>query len=223
MTLPRTPWTFTDGRTLDVGTLYCIGRNYAAHAAEMGAQVPSDPIVFLKPPAAVVAGDTAIDLPSWSADVHHEVELVVVLGTDLDNADPAAALDAVAGYAVGLDLTARDVQAGAKQRGEPWAVAKSWKGSAPVSHVVPRSTSGDGPFEISLDVNGQRRQYGSTAQMERSIATLIAFCSRLFSLRAGDAIFTGTPQGVARLQPGDAVALHLHGLIHAHFTCRSAP
>jgi 2-keto-4-pentenoate hydratase/2-oxohepta-3-ene-1,7-dioic acid hydratase in catechol pathway len=223
MTLHRTPWSFTDGRTMDVGTLYCIGRNYAAHAAEMGATVPTDPIVFLKPPAAIIAEGSVIQLPSWSSDVHHEVELVAVIGKDADNVSIDDALDCVAGYAVGLDLTARDIQAGAKQRGEPWAVAKSWRGSAPISRVVPRSISGDGPFVVSLDVNNVRRQHGRTSQMERSVATLVSFCSRVFTLRAGDAIFTGTPEGVARLNDGDHIVMTLDNLVQASFTSRSSP
>jgi 2-keto-4-pentenoate hydratase/2-oxohepta-3-ene-1,7-dioic acid hydratase in catechol pathway len=192
-------WIFTDGTTMPVGTMYCIGRNYAAHAAEMGASVPTDPIVFLKPPSAYAADGSTITLPSFSTNVHHEVELVVVIGPNRS----------IAGYAVGLDLTARDVQARAKERGEPWATAKSWASSAPVSHVLPAAQAGNGPYTVVLDVNGERRQHGSTDQMERSIAQLIDYIDSVFRLREGDCIFTGTPEGVAPIKPGNTAVAHL--------------
>lgn len=192
-------WIFTDGRTIPVGTMYCIGRNYAAHAAEMGASVPTDPIVFLKPPSAYAADGSTIALPEFSTNVHHEVELVVVIGPNRS----------IAGYAVGLDLTARDIQAKAKERGEPWATAKSWASSAPVSHVLPAEQAGPGPFTVVLDVNGEQRQHGSTDQMERSIAQLIDYVDSVFRLREGDCIFTGTPEGVAAIKPGDTAVAQL--------------
>ena len=193
-----TEWIFTDGTTMPIGTMYCIGRNYAAHAAEMGASVPTDPIVFLKPPSAYAADGSTIALPSFSMNVHHEVELVVVIGPNRS----------IAGYAVGLDLTARDIQAKAKERGEPWATAKSWASSAPVSHVLPAAQAGPGPFTVALDVNGERRQHGSTDQMERSIPMLIDHLDGIFKLREGDCIFTGTPEGVAAIKPGDSAVAH---------------
>ncbi|HCN04535.1 MAG TPA: isomerase/hydrolase [Bacteroidetes bacterium] len=193
-------WKFTNGQTLNVGTMYCIGRNYAAHAREMGADVPEDPIVFLKPPSAYVESSSAIVLPPWTTNVHHEVEIVVVLGES-----------GIAGYGIGLDLTARDVQARAKQKGEPWAVAKGWLGSAPVSHVVPAEEVVTQNLTFSLDVNGERRQTGTTANMERTIPELLAYLKTVFGLRAGDAIFTGTPEGVAQLHAGDIAVAQLDG------------
>ena len=198
-----TEWIFTDGTTMPIGTMYCIGRNYAAHAAEMGASVPTDPIVFLKPPSAYAADGSTIALPSFSTNVHHEVELVVVIGPNRS----------IAGYAVGLDLTARDIQAKAKERGEPWATAKSWATSAPVSHVLPAAQVGPGPFTVALDVNGKRRQRGSTDQMERSIPMLIDYLDGLFKLREGDCIFTGTPEGVAALHAGDTAVAWLDNVV----------
>ena len=199
----RPMWTFTDGRTLAIGTMYCIGRNYAAHAAEMGAVVPDAPIVFLKPPSAYAANGATVVLPAFSSNVHHEVELVVVMGPGRT----------IAGYAVGLDLTARDVQAKAKERGEPWATAKSWVGSAPVSPVVPAEQAGQGPFTLSLDVQGIRTQHGSTAAMERSVAVLIDYLDEVFRLQEGDCIFTGTPEGVAALHAGDTAVAWLDDLV----------
>ncbi|MBK6291087.1 MAG: fumarylacetoacetate hydrolase family protein [Ignavibacteria bacterium] len=207
-------WTFADGSEIHIGTMYCIGRNYAAHAREMGATVPEDPIVFLKPPAAYRRDGSVIELPSWSADVHHEVELVVVIGSRAENIAVSDAWSVVAGVGVGLDLTARDVQASAKKNGHPWAVAKSWKGSAPVSKIVPVVASGRGPWELSCEVNGTVRQHSTTAHMERSVEQMISYLSSVFTLERGDCIFTGTPEGVGPIRSGDVVHASLSPLVN---------
>jgi 2-keto-4-pentenoate hydratase/2-oxohepta-3-ene-1,7-dioic acid hydratase in catechol pathway len=219
MSMQRT-WTFTDGTTIPVGTMYCIGRNYAAHAREMGAAVADDPIVFIKPPSAYLTEDAPIQLPEFSRDVHHEVELVVVIGADADAIDARSAWDVVAGIGVGLDLTARDLQSEAKKKGHPWAVAKSWRGSAPVSRIVPRHQCGTGPWELGLLVNDQLRQQGSTADMERSVEQLIAYLSTVFTLQRGDCIFTGTPEGVGPLHAGDHVRATLDGRPVLNMICQ---
>ncbi len=205
-------WTFTDGTHLPVGTIYGIGRNYAAHAREMGAEVPDDPIIFLKPPAAYRPDGSIVELPSWSTSVHHEAELVVVIGTDGVDVAPHDAWSIVAGVGIGLDLTARDVQAAAKAAGHPWAVAKAWRGSAPTSVIVPIAAAGHGPWDVECRVNGEVRQHASTAAMERSVPTLISYLSRIFTLRAGDAIFTGTPEGVGPVVAGDVATCTLSSL-----------
>lgn len=207
-------WLFTNGTTIPVGTLYCIGRNYADHAAEMQASVPTDPIVFLKPPAAYLASGSTLVLPDWTTDVHHEVECVVVIGRDIRKCSEEDAWSAVAGVGVGLDLTARDVQQRAKADGHPWAVAKSWYGSAPVSTILPCDGTPMGPWEVRCNVNGALRQHGSTASMERSIPMLIAYLAHVFSLRRGDAIFTGTPAGVGPIRSGDTVVGSLDNVVH---------
>lgn len=212
-------WQLTDGTTIPVGTMYCIGRNYAAHAIEMGAPVADDPIVFIKPPAAYLPPGSAITLPQFSHDVHHEVELVVVIGKDAEKVAPESAWDVVAGIGVGLDLTARDIQSTAKAKGHPWAIAKSWRGSAPVSRITPSPTCGRGPWELGLNVNDQLRQHGSTASMERSIEQLVAYVSSVFSLRRGDCIFTGTPEGVGPLQAGDRICATLDGVSVLELLC----
>jgi 2-keto-4-pentenoate hydratase/2-oxohepta-3-ene-1,7-dioic acid hydratase in catechol pathway len=203
-----TYWTFTDAsiQTLPVGTLYCIGRNYADHAAEMGAPLPAagtvaDPIVFLKPPTAYRPTCSSITLPSFSTEIHHEVELVVVMG-----------VDGIAGIGVGLDLTARDLQAAAKAKGLPWSTAKSWKGSAPVSPIAPWGLAGGGPWQLTLHINGEVRQQASTALMERSIDQLVAYVDDVFGLQPGDAMFTGTPAGVAAVRAGDRALASLDDL-----------
>lgn len=196
-----------EGADLRVGTLYGIGRNYAAHAREMGADVPADPLVFLKPPSAYVPSGSEIVLPAWTQDVHHEVELVVVMGAA-----------GIAGLGVGLDLTARDVQAAAKKQGTPWAVAKGWKGSAPVSTIVPLGSCGEGPWTLSLTIDSEPRQYGTTDMMERSIEHLIAYLDDVFGLLPGDAIFTGTPEGVGPVLRGQRAVATLNELARLEVT-----
>jgi len=202
-------WTLTNGDEIPVGTMYCIGRNYAAHAAEMGASLPADPIVFIKPPAAFRQDGSTIALPTWSSDVHHEVELVVVIGTASAGITEERAWSIVAGVGVGLDLTARDIQSAAKESGQPWAVAKSWTGSAPVSTIVPLSSSGTGPWTLECSVNGHVMQHASTHIMEHSVERLISYLSSVFTLQPGDCIFTGTPDGVGPVGRGNVVTATL--------------
>ncbi len=205
-------WQFSDDRRLPVGTLYCIGRNYARHAREMGASVPERPVVFLKPPAAYLPSGSHLRMPTFARTMHHELELVVVIGragADLKEEDVAAH---IAGYAVGLDMTLRDLQQQAKERGEPWATAKGFAGSAPVSSVLPASrfaTNAVPTFDLRLYVNGELRQQGNTASMERSVEQLVAHLSSVFTLRPGDGIFTGTPEGVGPVRPGDRLHAQL--------------
>lgn len=201
----------SDGATIPIGTMYCIGRNYALHAREMGVAVPTDPVVFLKPPAAYVPHGGIITRPSFSHLMHHEVELVVVIGADCTETSVDRAHEVVAGYAVGVDVTLRDIQKRAKERGEPWAVAKGFAGSAPISMVNPATHyhTAFPTFELSLEVNGDVRQRGSTADMERPVAELIRYLASTFTLRKGDCIFTGTPEGVGPLENGDKVVARL--------------
>lgn len=203
---------FTDGRTLPVGTFYCIGRNYAEHIREMGATTPENPIVFIKPPAAYLPSGSKVELPAFSQEIHHEAEIIAVIGRDCARLSPEEAADVIAGYAVGLDLTARDVQKRAKERGEPWATSKSFRGSAPMSPIVPTEYFGtkEPHLTFTLYINGDKRQFGDSHKMERGFAELISYLSSIFDLRAGDCIFTGTPSGVARVTSGDTARLILH-------------
>ncbi len=204
---------FVDGRRLPVGTMYCIGRNYAAHAREMNAELPPSPLVFLKPSHAYVAPGQAVQLPRFSSNVHHEVELVIVIGADADGSE-SDPMQCVAGYAVGIDLTARDVQSLAKQKGEPWTLSKAFKGSAPISRVVARTDFPDpDSVELALSVNGETRQRASTSLMERPVAELIRYIATTFGLAPGDCIFSGTPEGVAQLKSGDQVSISISKII----------
>ncbi|MBI3258054.1 MAG: fumarylacetoacetate hydrolase family protein [Ignavibacteriae bacterium] len=204
---------FTDDTELPVGTMYCIGRNFSAHAKEMGAELPESALVFIKPPTAFVPNQTAISIPSISKNMHHEVEMVVIIGKECSNITASSALEYVAGYAVGIDLTLRDVQALAKQRGEPWAIAKGFAGSAPISTAIPANKiENPNNLSIELEVNGEVRQSGSTNMMERTVEQLIEYVASIFTLREGDCIFTGTPEGVGRLESGDMVTAKLQGV-----------
>ena len=209
---------FQDGHARAVANIYCIGRNYAAHAAELGNQVEPEPVVFLKPTSALLEEGQPLRLPSFSQDVHHEAELVLLIGQGGKDIDPADALHHIAGYALGLDLTARDLQTVAKQKGLPWTLAKGFDGSACISRFVPASDlAAPGQAQFSLDVNEVRRQTGDCTLMIYDIPFIIGYLSSRFRLQAGDLIYTGTPAGVAALQSGDRLVLKLASLIEAKF------
>ncbi len=198
--------------SLTVSKIVCVGRNYAEHASEMKAEVPTEPVLFLKPPSSIIRSGENIVHPAFSKEMHHEVEMVVAIGRRVKNVPVSGALDAVAGYGVGLDMTLRDVQSLAKKKGLPWSVAKGFDTSAPVSDFVPVSKLGPRPtFDIECRVNGVVRQRGSTAAMIFDVATLISHISSIFTLEAGDLIFTGTPEGVAAVRPGDQIEAQLSG------------
>jgi len=188
-----------------VHRIYCVGRNYREHAREMGESLREPPFFFSKPRDAVCT-EKIVPWPPMTRDLHHEVELVVALGSGGENLSLESALSVVFGYAVGVDLTRRDLQAQAKKLGRPWTTAKAFDHSAPVSSIVPASDIGHPATSvISLSVNGQQRQTGDISDMTWSVPEIIAELSRYFELKPGDLIFTGTPAGVAALQPGDRV------------------
>ncbi len=206
---------FTNGETINIGTMFCIGQNYAKHIKEMGGIVTSDPTVFIKPPQALITDNEKIVLPDFSENVHHEVELVVVIGKDCDSVEPDEAIDYVAGFAVGIDVTLRDIQNNCKTNGKPWAVAKGFRTSAPISKIVPLNQipSDMKYFDLELKVNGEIKQKGTTQEMERTVEELISYLSKVFSLRTGDIIFTGTPEGVGKINSGDTLTIDLSGLV----------
>ncbi|POZ61800.1 fumarylacetoacetate hydrolase family protein [Chromobacterium alticapitis] len=199
-----------------VGNIFCIGRNYAAHAAELRNPVENEPLVFLKPTSALLDEFSSIRLPEYSSDVHHECELVALIGKGGSDIAPERALSHVAGYGIGLDLTARDIQSEAKRKGHPWTKAKGFRGAACVSTLAPAASVAD-PQRLTFDlrVNGQLRQHGDAGLMLFSLAEQISYLSRVYGLSDGDLIFTGTPEGVARMESGDELELELHGLMSA--------
>lgn len=215
--LPASPCLSVRGSeaVFPVRRIYCVGRNFAEHAKEMGASVDrGNPVFFMKPGDAVVPGGGRVPYPPGTQDLHHEVELVVALGRDADGVVPAAdALGLVFGYGVGLDLTRRDLQAAAKAKGLPWDTAKGFDHSAPASELVPAAAGGQGASgRIWLEVNGGLRQQGQLEDMVFSVPDVLHALSGLFALKAGDLVFMGTPAGVAALTPGDHFHAGVDGL-----------
>lgn len=193
-------------KELPVGKILCLGRNYREHAAEMNAEIPETPVVFLKPSTALTENDSVVVIPPFSLELHHEIELVVVIGREGKAIDRSRAFDHVAGYAVGLDMTLRDIQAEAKKKGLPWSVAKGFDTSAPVSAIVPRELIPDPHgLDIALMVNGSMRQQSNTSNMIFPIDYVVSYLSNVFTLEPGDLIFTGTPEGVGPVHPGDVL------------------
>ena len=216
---PRVP--VRGGATFPVRRIYCVGRNFADHAREMGATAPASkadrgqPVFFLKPADAVVINGADIPYPPGTQDLHHEVELVVAIGQD---ASPgvlplAQAHSLVIAYGVGLDLTRRDLQGAAKAKGLPWDTGKGFDHSAPISELVPAAdVQALETRSLSLQVNGQTRQHGSLQDLIWDVPDILHELSKLFALKAGDLVFMGTPAGVGPLQVGDSVVATLEGV-----------
>ena len=197
-----------------VHRIFCVGRNYAEHAREMGHDPDREPpFFFTKPPEAVVPAGAPLPYPAATRDLHHEVELVVALAGGGRNLTTDDALELVYGYAVGVDLTRRDLQAEAKKLGRPWDSAKAFAGSAPCSDIVPVARIGHpAKGRIALSVDGDLRQDGDLAQMIWKTPEVLAELSKLWDLRAGDLIFTGTPAGVGPLQVGNRITCEIEGI-----------
>lgn len=201
--------------TLPIRNIYCIGRNYIDHAKELNNPVPKEPMIFLKPLSSICYNSDSIVLPSQSSDVHHEVELVVAIGKSGKHIPEQDALGYISGYGVGIDVTARDIQQKAKEKGHPWSVAKGFDTFSPISAFTRAEHISSTDFDLSLTVNGETRQSGNTRDMIFSISTLISHISSIFTLSPGDLIFTGTPSGVSAIKEGDhiiAKASHIDSL-----------
>lgn len=184
-----------------VRRIFCVGRNYAEHAAEMGNEVDREaPFYFTKSPAAVIGSGALVPYPPGTADFHHEMELVVVLGEGAE----------IFGYACGLDMTRRDLQAAAKDKRRPWDTGKDFDNSAVIGSISRDFTPADQP--ITLAVNGAQRQSGKLSDMVWSVPEIVAHLATLYRLEAGDVIFTGTPAGVGAVQPGDVIEGRIEGL-----------
>lgn len=210
---PYVPVKGTEAR-FPVHRIYCVGQNYADHAIEMGGDpTRNPPFFFQKNLDNLVINGGDFPYPPKTEDVHHEVELVVALKTGGKDISVERALDHVFGYAVGIDMTRRDLQAVAKKAGRPWEVAKAFEHSAPCSAIVPVSETGHPESaEISLKINGKTRQSGNLNQMIWKIAETISYLSSLFELQPGDLIYTGTPAGVGAVQRGDVLEGSVDGV-----------
>jgi fumarylpyruvate hydrolase len=212
--LPAAPAVAVEGGgRFAVRRIYCVGLNYADHIREFGRDPKaSPPVFFMKPADALVENGAAIPYPPRTANFHYEIELVMAIGRQGTRIAPADALGHVFGYAAGNDLTRRDLQRTAKERGDPWDIAKGFDHSAPVAAIRPASRGHLTRGRIWLTVNGERRQESDLGQMLYGVPQLIAELSTLFTLMPGDLIFTGTPSGVGPVEPGDRLEGGIEGL-----------
>ncbi|REF28360.1 2-keto-4-pentenoate hydratase/2-oxohepta-3-ene-1,7-dioic acid hydratase in catechol pathway [Xenorhabdus cabanillasii] len=194
-----------------VNKVVCVGSNYDKHIKEMGSDITEEPVIFIKPETALCDLCQPISIPEKLGTVHHEVELAVLIGSTLKNASEERVSQAISGFAVALDLTLRDLQREFKQSGQPWEKSKAFDGACPISGFISVNAFEDPQnSRLSLAVNGELRQNGNTCDMRMPIISLISYMSRFFTLRPGDIILTGTPEGVGELKSGDVLNVSLN-------------
>jgi 5-carboxymethyl-2-hydroxymuconate isomerase len=197
-------------KKIQVGKIVCVGRNYVAHAKELGNEVPKFPIIFLKPASNLIFDEEEIIHPTYSNEMHHEVELVLLIGHTIKNANDEEAKDAIYGYAVGLDMTLRDLQSNLKAKGQPWTLAKCFDTSAVVSDFILSSEYKlKGNEEIKLHVNNELQQSSSLDKMIFSSIEIVKFISSRMTLEKGDLIYSGTPAGVGKVVKGDKITCRI--------------
>ncbi len=198
---------------IPIGKMVCVGRNYAAHAKELGNEVPEFPIIFLKPASNVIYSGESVVHPPYSNDLHHEVELVLYIGENVKNATDEEAEKAIHGYTIGLDMTLRDLQNQFREKGDPWTLAKCFDTAAVLTEVVlKKDYQLKGNEKISLSVNGTERQNSSIANMLFNPVEIVKYISVRLKLEKGDLIFTGTPEGVGKVVPGDKIEASLENI-----------
>ena len=203
----------TNGRQFPIGKILCIGRNYTEHIKELGNAIPEAPVIFIKPASSVIGEGEAIVIPPYSRDCHHEVELALLIGRKGKDIPAGQAMESIAGYGVGIDLTLRDVQSELKKKGLPWEIAKGFDTSCPLSDFVEASSVADPQnLQIRMTVNGEVRQDGNTSMMIHRIPAIISYMSGRFTLEPGDVILTGTPAGVSRIVSGDHLTAEIPGV-----------
>jgi 2-keto-4-pentenoate hydratase/2-oxohepta-3-ene-1,7-dioic acid hydratase in catechol pathway len=201
-----------DAIDLPVGKVVCVGRNYLDHIRELNNDIPEAPLLFIKPSTAVVAIDRPISIPLDRGEVHHELEIALLIGQRLSQAGAEEALQSITGVGLGLDLTLRDVQSALKKQGQPWEVAKAFDGSCPLTPFVPVAEFANlQKMQFSLHKNSRLQQDGLAAMMIHKIADLLSVMSQSFTLLPGDVVLTGTPAGVSALSSGDQLELSLDG------------
>lgn len=192
---------------IDIGKVVCVGRNYAAHAKELGNEIPKFPIIFLKTATCLIPSGEKVIHPDYSNNLHHEVELVLLIGEEVKNATESEAENAIAGYAVGLDMTLRDLQNESREMGEPWTLAKVFDTSGVISPIVLKfEYQLIGNEKIYLDVNDALKQNSTLDKMLFNAAATVQHISKKMTLEKGDLVFTGTPEGVGRVIPGDKLS-----------------
>lgn len=197
-------------KKIEIGKIVCVGRNYAEHVRELGNEVPDKPVVFLKPSSAAIQSGGKIIYPSFSNEMHHEVELVLLIGAEVKNVSLSESENAIIGYGIGLDMTLRDVQNELKKKSQPWTIAKCFDTSAVLSDFTLKEnyllTLEE---EISLSVNGVVRQKDKLNKLIYKPAELVQYISAMMTLEYGDLIFTGTPAGVSAVKTGDKISAEL--------------
>ncbi|KAG4942214.1 hypothetical protein AAZX31_17G027300 [Glycine max] len=206
-------------KLLELSTkIVAVGRNYAAHAKELGNAVPKEPVLFLKPTSSYLSNGGTIQIPHNEGSLHHEVELAVVISKKARDVSESSAMDYVAGYALALDMTARDLQAAAKSAGLPWSLAKGQDTFTPISSILPKTTvPNPDDLELWLKVDEEIRQKGSTKDMIFKIPFLISYVSSVMTLFEGDVILTGTPPGVGPVKEGQTITAGITGLVDVQF------
>lgn len=200
-------------KTFRVGKVVCLARNYSEHARELGNEIPSEPVFFIKPGSSIIGKGEEVVIPPFSNECHFEVELAVLIGKYTKNVAARNAMEHVAGYGVGIDMTLRDVQGELKKKGLPWEKAKAFDTSCPLSEFVPAEEVPDPHgLKIALQVNGEARQDSSTDCMMRQIPEVISAVSEIFTLEEGDVILTGTPAGVGKVESGDVMTAQIESV-----------
>jgi 2-keto-4-pentenoate hydratase/2-oxohepta-3-ene-1,7-dioic acid hydratase in catechol pathway len=208
--MPAYPFKDDSRNDIPIGKIVCLARTYKKHAEEMQSEIPKDPILFLKPASSVIFNDDSVEIPMESNSLHHEVEFGVVIAKKCSRIKKKFALDYVLGYLVGLDITARDIQAEAKKNGWPWTISKGFDTFCPISEVISKEEVKDpNDVDFSLKVNDEIKQKGNTKMMVFSIEKLIEYISNIMTLEKGDLILTGTPEGVGEIKDGDVLKAKL--------------
>jgi acylpyruvate hydrolase len=204
-----------------IGKIVCVGRNYVEHIHELGNEIPEKPVVFLKTNSSVIYSGDTIMYPSFSNDMHHETELVLLIGERIKNADLTYAERAIIAYGIGLDMTLRDVQSELKKKGHPWTIAKCFDTSTVLSDFVSKFEHQLSLDEyISLKINGAIKQRDKLNKMIHKPAEVVQYISSLMTLEKGDLIFTGTPKGVSKVESGDKLEAELEGLLKLNCTIK---
>ena len=213
-------WISGDWIDLPVGKVVCVGRNYAAHIAELNNAVPEAPVLFIKPTTALTRLELPIVLPVNRGEVHHETEIALLIKDTLSNASERECAEAVLAVGLGLDLTLRDLQNQQKSKGLPWEIAKAFDNSCPLSGFVAKEHVGRfDNIEFSLSINDELKQHGFSSNMMTSVPKLLSYISQHFTLQPGDIVLTGTPEGVGPLRSGDKLELKLGSSFTISTTC----
>ncbi len=197
-----------------VGKIACVGKNYIEHARELGDAIPEKPVIFLKPSSSLIFSGEKIIYPEFSNSLHYETELVLLIGRTGKKIPREKALDYIAGYTIGLDMTLRDLQSQAKKQGHPWTISKCFDTATVIGEFLsPGKIVNPNSIELKLWVNGELKQYGNTANMIYSVEEIIEYLSFYFTLEEGDLVFTGTPEGVGEVRVGDKLVAEIPELV----------